>query len=333
MAWPTKTLASLANRTQDLPIRFFHDPTETDPFVKIVDEKGFVLALGINTAALVGSTGLLAGELEVGEISTLEIADLAVTTAKLAADAVDGAKLADNALDSEHYTDGSIDSEHVAAGTLADDRLASSLVKEPGHVAGGRADFAAVATAAITVTVGAVVFQEADVEDFPNGVWTNGGSGNDSAVSLAAAINGDTRSGGVYAAVVLTDTVFIFARVVGTAGNVSIAVSADEPAVVENLVGGTAASVKRQAHIMHTVTAAEVAVASNAPEVLIPLPFDADFFSFQVYDSTGGIYATELTARGTVTNAAGSVPAFFKLANNGAADVQAGDIIRLVVQE
>ena len=221
----------------------------------------------------------------------------------------------------------------MVAGAVADDRLVSFLVKEPGHVAGGRADFAATATAAITVTVGVVVFQEADAEDFPNGVWTNGASGNDSAVSLAAAINGDTRSGGTYAAVVLTDTVYIFARVVGTAGNVAIVVSAGEPASVENLVGGTAASVKQQAHIMHTVTALEVAVDAGAPQVIIPLPFDASFFSWQVYDSTGGIYATELTARGTVTNAAGSVPAFFTLANNGAADVQAGDIIRLIVQE
>ena len=221
----------------------------------------------------------------------------------------------------------------MVEGALADDRLVSFLVKEPGHIAKGMADFAATADAGITVTIGAVVFQEADVEDFPNGVWTNGGTGNDSAVSLAAAINGDTRNGGVYAAVVLTDTVFIFARVVGTDGNVAIVVSAGEPAAVEALVGGTAAAVKQQAHIMHVVTALEVAVSGTAPEVLIPLPFDANFFSWQVYDSSGGIYATELTAQGTVTNAAGSVPAFFHLANNGAADVQAGDIIRLIVQE
>ena len=221
----------------------------------------------------------------------------------------------------------------MVEGALADDRLVSFLVKEPGHIAKGMADFAGVADAGITVTVGAVVFQEAGAEDFPNGVWTNGGSGNDSAVSLAAAINGDTRNGGIYAAVVSTDTVFIFNRVVGTIGNVNIVVSANEPGTVENLVGGTDAVVKQQAHIMHTVTALEVAVVGAAPQVLIPLPFNATFFSWQVYDSTGGIYATELTARGTVTNAAGSVPAFFHLADNGAADVTAGDIIRLIIQD
>lgn len=221
----------------------------------------------------------------------------------------------------------------MVEGALADDRLVSFLVKESGHIAAGRADFAATADAAITVTIGSVVFTEAGAEDFPNGVWTNGGSANDSAVSLAAAINGDTRNGGIYAAVVQTDTVFIFNRVVGTIGNVNIVVSANEPGTVENLVGGTDAVVKRQAHIMHTVTALEVAVSGGAPEVLIPLPFDATFFSWQVYDSNGGIYATELTAQGSVTNAAGSVPAFFHLTNAGAADVQAGDIIRLVIQD
>lgn len=216
---------------------------------------------------------------------------------------------------------------------IPDAGLASFLVKNPGVVAGGRADFAGTATAAITVTIGAQVYTEADAEDLPNGVWTNGASANDSAVSLAAAINGDTRAGSLYAAVVLTDTVFIFARAVGTAGNATITVSAGEPATVENLIDGTVAAVKETAVIMHTVTAAEVAVATNAPEVLIPLPFDPTFFSWQVFDSNGGIYATEITARGTVVVASAPVPAYFRLANNGAADVQAGDIIRLVAQE
>ena len=272
-----------------------------------------------------GDAKTTATQLASEAVETAKIKNLAVTTGKLAADAVTGAKLADEAVDSEHFVDGSVDDVH----------LASSLVKEPGHIAGGRLDFAGVASGGVTVTIGAVVYREEDAEDFPNGEWTNGGSGNDSAVSLAAAINGDTRNGGgpSYAAVVLTDTVFVFALAVGTAGNVSASVSAGEPATIENLVGGTEAVVKQTAVIMHTVTALEVAVASNAPEVLIPIPFDAAFFSWQVYDSSGGIYATEITARGTVTTASGDVPAFFHLANNGAVDVQSGDIIRLVVQE
>ncbi len=223
----------------------------------------------------------------------------------------------------------------MTAGALADDRLVSSIVKEPGHIAQGVLDFAAVATPAVTVTIGAVTYLEADAPTVTDGEWTNGATANDSAVNLAAGINGDTRNAGgpSYAAVVLTDTVFVFALAVGTAGNVAMSVSAGEPVVIENMIGGTAAAVKQQAHILHVVTAAEVAVSGTAPEVLIPLPFDADFFSWQVLDSTGGVYATEITARGTVVAASSPVPAYFRLANNGAADVQAGDIIRLVVQD
>lgn len=228
---------------------------------------------------------------------------------------------------------GEVQGDALAAAEVGDDRLINRIVKDPGRVAGGRADFAGTATAAITITIGTQVYTEADAADAPNGVWTNGASANNSAVSFAAAVNGDTRAGALYAAVVLTDTVFLFSRAVGTAGNAAIVVSADEPAVVENLVNGAAAVTKNTVTILHTVTALEVAVAAGAPEVLIPLPFDPVFFSWQVYDSNGGIYATEITARGTVVAAAGNVPAHFRLANNGAADVQAGDIIRLVAQE
>ncbi len=268
-------------------------------------------------------------------IGTNEIQDGA-----LAASAAGRALIATGYFDETKVDDafvaGAVDgADIIKIGSIGDDRMVSSLVKEPGRIAVGRADFAGAATPAITVTIGAAVYTEADAEDFPNGIWTNGASGNDGAVSLAAAINGDTRNSGgpSYAAVVLTDTVFVFALAVGTAGNVSIVVSAGEPASVENLIGGAAAAVKQIVTIQHVVTALEVAVAGTAPEVLIPLPFDPTFFSWQVYDSTGGIYATELTARGTVVVASSPVPAYFRLANNGAADVQAGDIIRLIAVE
>ncbi len=369
MAWPTKTLAALAaSSNQDLPIRYFHDPDDTNPFVTIIDSNGRALAFGINTAALVGSNGLIAAEFETGEISATELAADAVVAGKIAADAIpDSAALvkiispdafveatlvdviADNAFTeaavdalfaagaidaADRLKAASIGSDRIASKVIADDRLASFLVKEPGHVAGGRLDFAGAATGGVTVTIGAVTYLEADVPTVTDGEWTNGTSGNNSAVSLAAAINGDTRNAGgpSYAAVVVTDTVFVFALAVGTAGNVSASVTSGEPVVIENLIGGTAASVKQQAHILHVVTAAEVAVDTSAPSVLIPLPFDADYFSWQVLDSTGGVYATEITARGTVVAASSPVPAYFQLANNGAADVQAGDIIRLVVQ-
>ncbi len=251
--------------------------------------------------------------------------DEATVDALFAAGAIDAA---------DRLKAASIGSDRIISGTIADDRMSSSLVKDEGAIAVGRLDFAGVATAASTITIGAATYLEADAEDFPNGQWTNGATANNSATSLVSAINGDTRNGGgaYYAAVLLTDTVFVFALAIGIAGNVSMSTSAGEPASIENMIGGLAVAVKQVAHIMHTVTTLEVAVAGTAPEVLIPLPFDATFFSWRVYDSTGGIYATEITARGTVTVAASPIPAYFRLANNGAADLQAGDIIRLVIE-
>jgi len=337
-------------------VLYMNDPSDTD-LIKTVAGHPRTLIINLGQLLNIASGEIQGDALAADELLAAQIGPGGVGTSELATDALAASvagrlKIATNYFDAatilkaittgafteanvdDAFAAGAIDgSDRLKAASIGDDRMASSIIKEPGRIACGRADFAGVATPAITVTIGAVVYQEADVEDFPNGVWTNGATANDSAVSLAAAINGDTRAGNLYAAVVLTDTVFIFARTIGTAGNAVIAVSAGEPVVVENLIDGAAAAVKQAVTIMHTVTAAEVAVVGGAPEVLIPLPFNPTYFQWQVYDSTGGIYATEITARGTVTVAATPVPAYFKLANNGTADVQAGDIIRLVVVE
>ncbi len=304
-----------------------------------------------------------------GKVTTAKLADGAVTAAKVAADAVEAGDLAadsipdsaaivkiisPNAFDEAALLDviadnaiteavvdalfaaGAIDaSDRLKAASVGDDRLTSFLVKEPGRIANGILDFAGVATAGATVTIGAATYLEDDAPTVTNGEWTNGSTANNSAVSLAAAINGDTRNSGgpSYAAIVKADSVFVFALAVGVGGNVSMSVSTGEPASIENLIGGAAAAVKQQVLIQHVITALEVAVASSAPEVLIPLPFDPAFFTWTVYDSSGGIYATEMTGQGSVVNAASPIPAYFLLANNGSADVQAGDIIRLVVQD
>ena len=326
------TLTQLATLGKYNNVIFFNDPSDSD-LIKTIQgsPRTILINLGqfLNIAAgEIQGDALASDEIEAGQIAAGAVATSELAAGALSADAAGRAKIATN------YFDVATVADLFAAATIGDDRMVSSIVKEPGRVAGGRLDFAGAGTAAATVTIGAVTYLEADAEDFPNGVWTNGASGNDSAVSLAAAINGDTRTSPLlYAAVVLTDTVFVFAKLPGTAGNVSMSVSAGEPAAIENLIDGAAAAVKQTVTILHTVTTLEVAVSGTAPEVLIPLPFDASFFSWQVYDSTGGIYATEITARGTVVAAAVNVPAYFRLANNGATDIQAGDIIRLVAQE
>lgn len=247
------------------------------------------------------------------------LAALSVDTAELAADAVDSTKIEDNAVDSEHYVDGSVDDIH----------LASLLLKEPGRQAMGLIDFNAVGDAASTVTIGAVTYLESDTPTVTNGEWTNGATATTSATSLAAAINGDTRATLVYAAVAVGTSVWVFALAVGTAGNVAITASGTDPDVTEDLIGGAAAAVKQVVNFQHVVTAEEAVQV----QVLIPLPFDAAFFEWHVYDTNGGILAVEVTDRGSVVNAAAGIPAYFQVITNGATHISAGDVIRVTCIE
>ncbi len=300
------------------------------------------------------SDKILADAVIAGKMAADSIPDSAAIVKIISPNAFDAAALvdviADNAFNeatvdslfasgaidaSDRLKAASIASDRIASATIADDRMANAITKDEGAIAVGRLDFGATADAAVTLTIGAVDYAEQDAPTVTSGEWTNGASANDSAVSLAAGINGDTRNAGgpSYAAVVLTDTVFVFALTAHTDGNVAMSVTAGEPASIEATLGGLVVAVKQVAYIMHTVTALEVATGGAAtPEVLIPLPFDATFFSWQVYDSTGGIYATEMTGLGTVVAASSPVPAYFRLADNGGAPVQAGDIIRLIVE-
>ncbi len=203
-----------------------------------------------------------------------------------------------------------------------------------GRMATGLVKFAAEGTEDCVVTIGAVTYTEEHVAtDVTVGEWDNGGAASNSVTNLVAAINGDTRNAGgnSYAAVQSTDgtVVFITALAIGTSGNVTVSADQAEPSVKENLIGGAAAAVKQTVTVMHTVTSQE----GTSVEVIVPLPFDATYFSWQIYDSSGGFYATEITDRGTVTAAAGAVTAYFTLDTNGATHIQAGDILRLVATD
>lgn len=219
----------------------------------------------------------------------------------------------------------------MVAGAIADDRLVSSLVKDAGALAVGRFDFSAEGTIASTITIDAggtpITYLEDDSENFPNGQWTNGGSGAASATSLTAAINGDTRATLRVSAVAQDSTVWVFALAVGLAGNLTLTTSGTEPDVEENMAGGAAAAVKQVAHIEHVVSTEE----GTQIEVHIPLPFDAAFFTFEVLDGNGEDQA--VTDFGTVTPAAGVVPAFFRLVTNGAVHIAATDIIKLTITD
>lgn len=298
----------------------------------------------------IADNAITSDKINAGAVTAGKVANDAVAAGKIAADALpDSAALikvispdafveatlldvfADNSF-TEAVMDallaaGAIDGDRLKAAGVGDDRLTSFLTKDVGVHAVGLIDFNAEGDAGSTVTIGAVTYLEATGPTVTDGEWENGGSAAASATALAAAIVGDTRATLVYAAVAAGTSVWVFAIDVGTAGNVTVSSSGTDPDVTENLIGGAAAVVKQVTHIMHTVTAEEAVQV----QVLIPLPFDAAFFEFHVYDATGGILATEITDRATVVNASSPVPAYFQLITNGAAHISAGDIIRLTV--
>ena len=164
----------------------------------------------------------------------------------------------------------------------------NGIPSDLGAMAAAVVDFNAAGTAAMTITIDGVAYLEADAADAPNGVWTNGASANDSATSLIAAINGDTRATVPFTAVagVDTDSVYLFWDAIGTAGNITIA-SDDATGTVENSLGGAAQAIKQVATQIHTVTTQ--GLLSGATE--IPLPFTPTAFIIQARTSTGLIKA------------------------------------------
>lgn len=194
-----------------------------------------------------------------------------------------------------------------------------------GRHAVGVIDFNAVGSAAMTITIGGVDFVEADAADLPNGVWTNGASAADSATSLAAAINGDTRgtlTPAVSAAVSdLGDSVIVFCDEAGTAGNHAMA-SDDASATVDatmhggvDAVGGTATQVVSQ-----TVTAQDVL----ADEVNIMLPFTPVHFVVQFRDVNGVVRDAIPTCETAI------VGNRIRVNFAGATDLVAGDVVSIV---
>ena len=161
---------------------------------------------------------------------------------------------------------------------------------DPGAMASAAIDFTGVGGAAGNVTIDGVVYLEADAEDFPNGVWTNGASAADSATSLISAINGDTRATVPFTALadVSGDGLNLFWDAVGVAGNVTISTTCAN-CTVENSVDGRAAGIKRIATVSHTVTTQEL--LSGAIE--IPIPFVPRVPSLRALKAGVPVYYTD----------------------------------------
>ncbi len=163
-------------------------------------------------------------------------------------------------------------------------QLASTFARlSPGKLSFAHIDFNAVGTAAMTITINGVAYLEADAEDLPNGVWSNGADAAASATSLIAAINGDARAAVPFTAVADAsgDGVWLVQDTVGA--NTDTVSSDDGSATVQSFTGGTAAAVGNTCQVEHTVTTQELLAGAQN----IPLPFAPITWSVQVRSATG----------------------------------------------
>ena len=194
-------------------------------------------------------------------------------------------------------------------------------VEHPGTPAAAYIDFNNTAEAGMAVTIDGVVYLEADTAVPANGVWTNGASAANSATSLIAAINGDTRAPVPFTAVadVSGAGVWLFWDEVGEAGNITISESSAANCTVQNSTGGTDAGKRNVVNIKHTVTTQEL--LSGAVE--IPLPFAPAGYNINAFSATGApIYFTNLV---TVQTA----PDRIRLTTNGATALANTNVVHL----
>ena len=212
----------------------------------------------------------------------------------------------------------------AGAGTSVTTQI-NSLIRFPGTMATAVIDFNATGEAGMKVTIDGVDYQEADVADLPNGVWTNGASSANSATSLAAAINGDTRETVPFTAFVSADTnsVILTWDTVGIAGNITITTTSAANCTVENSVGGSASGIKQVVVVDRVVTAQDIL----AVEVNIPLPFAPTKFIIQHFDTNGEPNPTSW--RATIQTA----PNRIRVLGQGATALIAGDVIQILAFE
>ncbi len=184
-------------------------------------------------------------------------------------------------------------------------------------------NFNATAEAAMSITIGGIVFQEADTAAPTGGVWTNGASAANSATSLIAAINGDMRAPFYFTARADAsgNGLWVTWDSADTDGNVSITETSAANCTVEQFHGGETGGVKEIVYIKHTVTTQEL--LSGAIE--IPIPFVPQGFHFSATTTAGTPkYPTDkVTMEGT--------PNRIKIDTDGATNLVNTDRVYLTV--
>lgn len=184
--------------------------------------------------------------------------------------------------------------------------------------------FSATGAPETTVTIGGIVFQEADPADAPNGVWTNGASAANSTTSLAAAINGDTRTTLAFNAVPHTggESMWIAQNVVDEAAAAITIAAPSMSCTTQAFSGGADSAVKKIVNITHAVSANELL----SGHIDFPLAFAPETWTVQAYTATGApIYFTD------AVSAMDDPTDLIRITTEGATNLAATDVVHLVV--
>ncbi|MDD4924291.1 MAG: hypothetical protein PHF74_05600 [Dehalococcoidales bacterium] len=250
-----------------------------------------------------------------------------VTTADIDGGSIDGAVIGANSAAAGTFaaikgTSISIGSSGAEVEITSTPATLNQVVNFPGMQATAAVDFNAVGTAEMVITIDGATYSETDVADAPNGYWTNGSSAADSATSLIAAINGDTRE-----AVPMTayaddsgDGVILIWDAVGAAGNVTV-VSSDGSATTATAVGGENAGTKQVINVTRTITTNDLL----AGVITIPMPFVPTGFNINAVNASGApVYFTD-----TVTIAA--TPNRILITTDGGTNLANTNIVHLTV--
>jgi hypothetical protein len=176
------------------------------------------------------------------------------------------------------------------------------------------------------ITIGGIVFTEADTAVPATGVFTNGASAANSATSLIAAINGDLRTAVPFTAYadVSGDGVVVVWDAVGVpADGVVIATSGTNSSIETPAVHGVAPDSKKICRVAHTVTTQQL----KAGAIVIPLPFAPTGFFAQVW--TAGVDTPSITDVFTIESAPNSI----LITITGGTNVANGDVVRIQAWE
>lgn len=198
------------------------------------------------------------------------------------------------------------------------------ILAHSGRKAVGVIDFNGVGEVTTAIVINGVTYLEADAAVAASGIWTNGASAADGAVSLVAAINGDAREGKPAATAVISDagdSVVLVADKVGPAWNYVVTTDSASNVTVESMHSGELPGRLEVFIGQQLVTAQDIL----ADEVTIGLPFTPNAVPEVTCRTTAG-----LVKAATYVVSVAATPARLLINFAGATDPVATDVLTVL---